>query len=149
MQSRGGADQLEDCRKELQSLTLQVNSRRAKRERLYEDFTAGVLSPEEYMTLKKKFDDEYQELSAKANEVQARMIRLKKSFSGGNAWLKSVGLLEGQPEITPELVAALIERMLVYQDGSGGIRLEIQYKYREDMALLRSACKVLKGGSKE
>ena len=148
LQSKGGAGQLEDCRKELQSLTLQVNSRRAKRERLYEDFTAGILSPEEYMTLKKKFDGEYQELSAKANEVQARMIRLKKSFSGGNAWLRTVGLLEGQSEITPELVAALIERMLVYQDENGGIRLEIQYKYGEDMELLRSACEALKGGSR-
>ena len=147
LQSKGGAGQLEDCRKELQSLTLQVNSRRAKRERLYEDFTTGILSPEEYMALKKKFDDEYQELSAKANEVQARMIRLKKSFSGGNAWLQSVGLLEGQPEITPELVAALLERMLVYQNESGDIRLEIQYKYGEDMALLQSACDALKGGN--
>lgn len=99
------------------------------------------------MALKKKFDDEYQELSAKANGVQARMIRLKKSFSGGNAWLQSVGLLEGQPEITPELVAALIERMLVYQNESGDIRLEIQYKYGEDMALLQSAYDALKGGN--
>ena len=144
---QGGSSQLEDCRKELQRLSVQINSRRAKRERLYEDFTDGILSPEEYMAVKKKYDDEYQELSEKANEVQARMIRLKKSFSSGNLWLKSMGMLEGKTEVTMELVTALIDRLTIYQDGDGGLRLEIQYKYGEDAALLESACKELEGGT--
>ena len=147
LQNKGGSSQLEDCRKELQRLSVQINSRRAKRERLYEDFTDGILSPEEYMAVKKKYDDEYQELSEKANEVQARMIRLKKSFSSGNLWLKSMGMLEGKTEVTMELVTALIDRLTIYQDGDGSLRLEIQYKYGEDAALLESACKELEGGT--
>lgn len=99
------------------------------------------------MAVKKKYDDEYQELSAKANEVQARMIRLKKSFSSGNPWLKSMGMLEGKTEVTMELVTALIDRLTIYQDGDGGLRLEIEYKYREDAALLESAREELEGGT--
>ena len=147
LQNKGGSGQLEECRKEIQSLSLQISSRRAKRERLYEDFTDGILSPEEYMAVKKKYDDEYQELSAKANEVQARMIRLKKSFSSGNPWLKSMGMLEGKTEVTMELVTALIDRLTIYQDGDGGLRLEIEYKCREDVALLESAREELEGGT--
>lgn len=46
-----------------------------------------------------------------------------------------------------ELVTALIDRLTIYQDGDGGLRLEIEYKYREDAALLESAREELEGGT--
>ena len=75
---------MEGYRSEIQSLSIQLNNRRDKRERLYEDFSDGILSPEEYMAMKKKYDAEYQEISAKLMDVQMRLMRLKKSLSGNN-----------------------------------------------------------------
>lgn len=140
---------MESYRNELQRLTVQLNNRRYKREHLYEDFTDGILTPEEYTFMKKRFDDEYQELTEKINELQMRMARLKRSLSDKNYWMIHTKMLVEATEITPELLNALVDKIFVYHDADNTRRIEIQYKYGADFETIKAAYKELIGGTKE
>ena len=142
-------DKLEEYSREIQSLTLQLNSRRQKRERLYEDFTDDILTPEDYMYMKKRFDDEYQELNIRLNEVQARQARLKKSLSGKNEWMVHMREFTNSTQFSKEMLDMLVEKILIYQDADKSLRIEIVYKYAADRENLEEACRELMGGAKE
>lgn len=66
--------------------------------------------------MKKRFDDEYQELTEKINELQMRMARLKRSLSDKNYWMIHTKMLVEATEITPELLNALVDKIFVYHD---------------------------------
>lgn len=145
LQSGATTEKLEEYRAKIQSLSIQLNNRRDKRERLYEDFTDGILSPEEYMMMKKKYDSEYQQISAELSELQGRLARLKKSLSGQNKWLVHIRQFSGAEDFSADMVDALVDKILVYQDADGGKRVEIQFRYAADRELLTQAVKEIGG----
>ena len=99
--------------------------------------------------MKKRFDDEYQELTEKINELQMRMARLKRSLSDKNYWMIHTKMLVEATEITPELLNALVDKIFVYHDADNTRRIEIQYKYGADFETIKAAYKELIGGTKE
>ena len=137
---------MDEYRTQIQSLGVQMNHRRAKRERLYEDFNEGILIPEEYMMLKKKYDDEYQALNIQYNLIQTKMMKLKKSLSDKNPWMIQMRKLKEAKKLHMDLLEALVERILVYHDADNTRRVEIQYKYVADFELIKSAYEELTGG---
>ncbi|MDO4650863.1 MAG: hypothetical protein Q4B26_19680, partial [Eubacteriales bacterium] len=145
MKKGASVQQIEDYKAELQSLSMQMKNRAMKRERLYEDFTDKILTPEEYMSMKKKFDDEYQELNARYNDVQTRLIRLRRALSDKNPWMSHIRKLIGETELHTELLDTLIEKITLYKV-DGVSRVEIQYKYVADFELIQSAYEELIGG---
>lgn len=132
-------EKIEQCRKELQSLSIQVNNRRDKRMRLYEDFVEKLIGPEEYVFLKKKYDDEYETLTARVSALQTRIVHLKKSKSDINEWLSNLETASAGNNLSKETLRALIEKIMIYQTSDGNWRIEIVYKFsavlegREDL----------------
>lgn len=145
LQDGATTGKLDEYRGKIQSLSLQLQSRRDKRERLYEDFTDGILSPEEYMMMKQKYDAEYQQISRELGDCQGRLARLKKSLSGQNKWLIHIREFSEAKEFHTDMVKALVNKVLVYQDADGGRRVEIQFRYAADRELLIEACKEIGG----
>lgn len=130
---------MEGSQREIQSLSLQLNDRRKKRERLYEDFTDGILTAEEYSFMKARFDGEYQELSEKISEAQVCSARLKKMLSDRNQWIVHTKQLVDADQLTPELLDAMVDRILIYQEPDRSKRIEIRYKYGADFEILKAA----------
>lgn len=145
LQNGTTTEKLEEYRMQIQSLSLQLSNRRDKRERLYEDFTDGILSPEEYMMMKKKYDNEYQQISAELGEAQGQLARLKKSLSGQNKWLLHIRRFASAKDFSKDMVDELVDKVLVYQDEDGGKRVEIRFKYAADRELLTEAVKEIGG----
>lgn len=79
-----------EYRSEVQRLSVQMKSRQAKRERLYEDFSDGILTAEEYTSMKQRFDEEYQTLNRELNAVLVRQAKLNKALSSNNKWLEHI-----------------------------------------------------------
>ena len=138
-----------EYRCEVQRLSVQMKSRQAKRERLYEDFSDGILTAEEYTFMKQRFDEEYQALNREMNAVLVRQAKLNKALSSNNRWLEHMHLLGDSKVLTKELVEALIEKILVYEDDEHQKRVEVVLKYHEDFETLRSAWEELKGEGQE
>ena len=134
-----------DCKDEKQSLQLKMKSRQNKRERLYEDFTDGILSPEEYQFMKKKFDDEYQELSAQYNALLVLERKLKRTLSDENRWMLHMQSVQAAGELTHEVLEAMVDKILIYQVGKER-RVEVRLKYQEDFMALKIAYEEVYGG---
>lgn len=130
---------------ELKSLEVKIRSKQGKRERLYEDFTDGILSAEDYQLMKQKFDDEYQMLTARYNTLQVMQHKLKKSLSSENDWLLHMQKFQNEQEINEDILNALIDKIIIHQEDKKR-RVEVILKYREDFQLLKSAYEELKGG---
>ena len=147
---QGGTDtgKLAEYRAEIQRLSVHMKSRQAKRERLYEDFSDGILTAEEYTSMKQRFDEEYQTLNRELNAVLVRQAKLKRALSSNNKWLEHMHLLDDSKALTKELVDALVEKILVYEDAEHQKRVEVVLKYHEDFETLRSAWEELKGDGK-
>lgn len=137
-----------DCKEEKRSVLLKMKSRQAKREKLYEDFTDGILTPEEYQYMKKKFDDAYQQLNAQYNALLVMERKLEKSLSDKNQWMLHMQSVKDASELTEEVLKALIARIYVYQVDKER-RVEVQLKYQEDFAALKIAYEELFGGEEQ
>ncbi|KGJ51427.1 hypothetical protein CIAN88_20915 [[Clostridium] innocuum] len=138
------AQQME-CKDEMKSLEVKIRSKQGKRERLYEDFTDGILSAEDYQIMKQKFDEEYQTLTTRYNALQVMQHKLKKSLSSENNWLLHMQKFQNKQEINEEILNALVDKIVVFQDGKKR-KVEVVLKYREDFQLLKSAYEEMMGG---
>lgn len=153
MDGAGGgraAGLLEECRARVKGLGIRACSARDRRERLYEDFADGIITSGEYAELKKGYDDEYGRASAELAEAEARLARLSRALSGNNEWLMHIRQFDGESRFSREMLDELVEKILIYKDGDGSLRVEVRFRYAADRDLLAEACglagKVGKGG---
>lgn len=131
---------------EIQSVLIKIGGRQSKRERLYEDFTDGILSPEEYMQMKERFDQEYQSLNAQLNQLQHEQAKLNKALSGNNHWMIHMQRLKGQTTPDPELMKVLIDKIFVYEQEKTK-RIEVRLNYQEEFHILQAAYEEVMGGA--
>lgn len=123
---------------EMKSIVLKAGKCMEKRERLYEDFTCGILSAEDYISLKQSYDEEYQRLNRNLNHLQTLQSRLDCALSDQNGWLVHMQLVQDAEGLTSELAEALIDKIYVYQTGRER-RVEIVFKYRDEFSALQAA----------
>ncbi len=132
---------------EIQSVLVKIRQYMSKRERLYEDFSDGILSPEDYTTFKKRYEDEYQALNRQLGHLQTLQNQLNRTLSERNEWLIHMQSVQNVTEFNPDLLEALVDKVLVYQDGKQR-RVEVVFKYKQDFSALQSAYEEL-GGTEE
>ena len=137
--------QQREYKDELKSLEVKIRSKQSKRERLYEDFTDGILSAVDYQIMKQKFDEEYQTMTTIYNALQVMQHKLKKSLSSENNWLLHMQMFQNKQEINEEILNALVDKIVIHQDGKQR-KVEVVLKYREDFQLLKAAYEEMMGG---
>ena len=131
---------------EIQSVLVKIGGRQSKQERLYEDFTDGILSPEEYMQMKERYDQEYQSLNAQLNQLQHEQAKLNKALSENNHWMIHMQRLNGQTIPDPELMKVLIDKIFVYEQEKTK-RIEVRLNYQEEFHILQAAYEEVMGGA--
>ena len=131
---------------EIQSVLVKIGGRQSKQERLYEDFTDGILSPEEYMQMKERYDQEYQSLNAQLNQLQHEQAKLNKALSGNNHWMIHMQRLKDQTTPDPELMKVLIDKIFVYEQEKTK-RIEVRLNYQEEFHILQAAYEEVMGGA--
>lgn len=130
---------------EIQSVPVKIAGRQSKREQLYEDFTDGMLSPEEYMQMKERYDQEYQSLNAQLNQLQKEQAKLNKTLSGNNHWMIHIQRLRGQTSPDPELMKVFIDKIFVYEKEKTK-RIEVRLNYQDEFHVLQAAYEEVMGG---
>ena len=149
LQADNSVSAVREYQNEIQSLSIKLNSLRKKREGLYEDYADGILSSEDYMVFKQRFDAEYQSVSIQLGSVQTRLAKLKKSLSSENRWYRNTVAHISEKSITRELVVALIEDVLIYEDENKKRRVEVVLKYRDELEILMKAYEEIYGGEQK
>ena len=133
-------------KEEIQSILVKIKNRQGKRERLYEDFTEGILTPEEYQYMKQQFDKEYQELNTQYNSLQMKQQKLKKALSDKNAWYLHMQMIQHSKDVDESVLKAMVDKIIVYQPVLKERRIEVKLKYQDALAVLLSAYGELIGG---
>ncbi len=133
-------------KEEMQSILVKIKNRQGKRERLYEDFTEGILTPEEYQYMKQQFDNEYQELNAQYNSLQMKQQKLKKALSDKNEWYLHMQMIQQSKEVEESVLKAMVDKIIIHQPALKERRIEVKLKYQDALAVLLSAYEELMGG---
>ena len=77
-------------------------------EKLYENYVDGIVSNEEYIYLKKEYDDQYRTASASMEEIRQKKARINDAFAGDNKWLKAIEGIRSETELSQQIVDKMI-----------------------------------------
>lgn len=129
--------------KEINDIIARLQKYQRSKEMLYEDYTDGILSAEDYIYHKQKYDDECKSLNSRLNTLEVNRKKLCSVLSQDNRWLKNITSLLKTKKITRETADAFVENIVVYDND--GIRVDVQLKYADELETLIKAVKEMEG----
>ena len=135
-----------DLQQEMLDVSEKLSGYQKKREQLYNDYVDGILSAGDYIELKGRFDAEYQEQSARLNQLSVELAKLNRMLSSENKWLANIRNIRKARKLTPEVAQAMIDHINVYKTGYAQRRLEIIFRFQEERDVLEAVYHELEGG---
>jgi hypothetical protein len=106
--------------------------------RLYEDKVSGDLSPERFAKMLARFETEQAELRSRCDELRAAVAAEKEKTDSAGQFIKLVRRFTEVEELTTEIAATLIEKVIVSQakkvDGIQRQEVRIIYNFIGDVS---------------
>lgn len=100
------------------------------RMKLYEALNDDLINREEYDKMRAKYTQLIDGGMEAVAELKARRSRELRSHSSDGLWLQQFARYQGAAELSREMVAALIDKVYVYEDK----RIKIDFNYRDELA---------------
>lgn len=110
-----------------------LNKLQAKKTRLYEDLSEGILSKEEYFFAKESYEKDYETLSSQFDSLVQERAEYREMVSLENKWIRMMKNIQDVSKLSQALIDTVIERVLVYEGGT----IEIVMKYQDIFELTR------------
>ncbi len=120
--------------KEIESMTLD----------LYPDWKSGVISKEEYLELKKRFEDQKKNSMKKIRDLQDKIDDIERGQSGSNQFIDNFIAYKNIDKLTREVVVALIEMIYIYENNKIKIVFKYQNPFKEAMEYIENNKTLLK-----
>ena len=111
---------------------------------LYPDWKSGVISKEEYLELKKRFEDQKENSTKKIRELQEKINDAKRGQSGSNQFIENFIMYKNIDKLTREVVVALIEMIYIYENNKIKIVFKYQNPFQEAMEYIENNRTLLK-----
>lgn len=105
---------------------------------LYQDWKEGILDQDEYLYMKKRYEEELTGCEGEREELMGRKQEYILAYTSENPALKAVSEIPDDFLLSRELVDRLIERIEIYE----GNRVRVSFKFQDEMQRLLRA----KGG---
>ena len=105
---------------------------------LYQDWKEGVLDQDEYLYMKKQYEEELTGCEGEREELMGRKQEYILAYTSENPALKAVSEIPYDFVLSRELVDRLIEKIEIYE----GNRVRVSFKFQDEMQRLLRA----KGG---
>lgn len=105
---------------------------------LYQDWKEGILDQDEYLYMKKRYEEELTGCEGEREELMGRKQEYIMAYTSENPALKAVSEIPNDFLLSRELVDRLIERIEIYE----GNRVRVSFKFQDEMQRLLRA----KGG---
>lgn len=96
---------------------------------LYSDYADGLLNERDYLFAKKKYVKEAEELAQKLSELAAMQETYEAEYAGDTGMAETIGRYADFQELSPEMVHALIRKIVFFGEG----RIEIGYTFADEM----------------
>ena len=120
-----------------QSLMSTVTKRRnleGKIERLLEDLSDGLIDREQYMYMKRRYNQQLTELVEEEKQMRDRTEALKRVLDEANEWVSAVRKYAALPELSRELLDLLVDSIIVYDHK----HIKVNLKYADPYQIMES-----------
>lgn len=118
---------------EIRKVKAQIERLTSLRSSLYDDYIEQLLTEQEYLYAKIKYEKDEVALKDRLNELLLQQKKYDQTYSYENQWLSSFRAFRDEKELTKEMVAALIETVELYADRS----IQINFKFKDEYEELR------------
>ena len=113
---------------EIRKFKAQIERLTSLRSSLYDDYIEQLLTEQEYLYAKIKYEKDEVALKDRLNELLLQQKKYDQTYSYENQWLSSFRAFRDEKELTKEMVAALIETVELYADRS----IQINFKFKDE-----------------
>lgn len=126
---------IQKLREQISARQAELNKLECRKVKLYEDFTDGEITRDEYDSFKKNYDSQIAEAEAALDNLLKELDSVAETTGRLNEkWLEYFKEHQNFAEITREIVVKFIDRIIVYE--SGGINIIFRYKDEFEQAAL-------------
>lgn len=102
---------------------------------LYQDWKEGILDQDEYLYMKKRYEEELTGCEGEREELMGRKQEYIMAYTSENPALKAVAEIPYDFVLSTELVDRLIEKIEIYE----GNRVRVSFKFQDEMQRLLRA----------
>lgn len=102
---------------------------------LYQDWKEGILDQDEYLYMKKRYEEELTGCEGEREELMGRKQEYILAYTSENPALKAVSEIPNDFLLSRELVDRLIEKIEIYE----GNRVRVSFKFQDEMQRLLRA----------
>ncbi len=95
---------------------------------IYPDYKAGILSLENYLALKEKYENQVQKAEQAIAELQSQAERQANGINGSNEFIMRFKKHKGLTELSREVLVELVENIYIHEGGA----IEIHLKCRNE-----------------
>lgn len=106
---------------------------------LYPDWKSGLLSKEEYLALKEKFDRQLSQLEEAIAHIEEEIARYRDSAGADNQFIAHFLKHQNLDSLTREVIVELIEMIYVHEGGTITVEFKYQDEYQRLLDLLEEA----------
>lgn len=126
---QGAKQKLEASLHEIQTA---ISKNIARRSTLFESYNDKLISDEEYLFLKQKYDTQAAELLSRQEQLLASQLLHTKTLSSENAWIKAFQKYDGVEHLTRNMALELIHHITV----EGRNDVHIVWNFRDEYEAL-------------
>lgn len=98
---------------------------------LYPDWKNGIITKEEYLTLKKEFTLKKEVLEEKSKALNETILQFKEGVNSENEFISSFKKYGNIPKLTRIIVTELIDEILVYENGVVEVNVKFSDAYEQ------------------
>jgi len=98
---------------------------------LYPDWKSGIITKDEYVTLKKELSEKKESLEEKVKSLSETVAQLKNGVNSENEFISNFKKYGNIPELTRSIVTELIDEILVYENGAVEVNVKFADAYEQ------------------
>lgn len=110
---------------------------------LYENYADKTISEQEYVRLKRGYENDAVTFRARLEELSQRAALVEDVSAANNRWLAAARSFQNPTELTREMLEALVERIVITNADS----IDVIWKFRDEFARLEVCAKEAEGGA--
>lgn len=124
----------------IQDLQREIEKRRNLSTALYTDYKEGLLTQDEYLFAKKKYQDELTTLAHELSELQKIQAKTTDTSFGEKHWQRLIEQYYNASNLSHAMVKAMVKEIKLYADNS----ISVEFRYMNEFEELLRECERLR-----
>lgn len=117
----------------LREISRQLEANGRFRKSLYESMVSGLITENEFVSMKDRYNAEIEALSLEADEIRRQARDRESAAQEASDMASALSSALTEKDLTPEIVDRLVERILVSRDKSFEVRFRFQDEFVEEV----------------